>query len=52
LGVLALTSPEKCLLQGDSWILGPEADDDRHGDVENVVFLCWFSLKWRKRALR
>jgi len=33
-----LENPEKCLLRGDSWIFGPEAEYERHGDVDDVVF--------------
>jgi len=33
-----LTTPETRLCRGDTWILGPETDYERHGDVGNVVF--------------
>ena len=36
--------PEKCLLRGDSWIFGPEADYERHGDVDDVAFPCGYTL--------
>jgi predicted GH43/DUF377 family glycosyl hydrolase len=29
-----------CLLRGDSWIFGPEAEYERGGDVHDVVFPC------------
>ena len=32
------------LLHGDSWIFGPEADYERHGDVGNVTFPCGYTL--------
>jgi predicted GH43/DUF377 family glycosyl hydrolase len=35
-----LKTPEQCLLRGDDWIFGPEAEYERHGDVDNVVFPC------------
>ncbi len=37
-------NPEKCLLRGDSWIFGPEADYERHGDVNDVVFPCGYTM--------
>ena len=36
--------PEHCLVRGDSWIFGPEADYERHGDVDNVTFPCGYTL--------
>jgi predicted GH43/DUF377 family glycosyl hydrolase len=36
-------TPERCLVRGDSWIFGPEAEYERRGDVENVVFPCGFT---------
>jgi predicted GH43/DUF377 family glycosyl hydrolase len=39
-----LENPEKCLLRGDSWIFGPEAEYERHGDVDDVVFPCGYTL--------
>lgn len=39
-----LHRPEHCLLRGDSWIFGPEAPYERHGDVDNVAFPCGFTL--------
>jgi predicted GH43/DUF377 family glycosyl hydrolase len=36
LALFDLENPEKCLLRGDSWIFGPEADYERHGDVDDV----------------
>jgi hypothetical protein len=38
LALFDLESPEKCLLRGNSWIFGPEADYERSGDVNDVVF--------------
>ena len=32
--------PDLCLLRGDSWVFGPEADYERGGDVHDVVFPC------------
>jgi len=39
-----LENPEKCLLRGDSWIFGPEAEYERHGDVGDVVFTCGYTM--------
>ena len=32
--------PDHCLLRGESWIFGPEAEYEQQGDVNNVVFPC------------
>jgi predicted GH43/DUF377 family glycosyl hydrolase len=32
--------PEHCILRGESWVFGPEAPYELHGDVGNVVFPC------------
>ena len=39
-----IDNPEKCLLRGDSWIFGPETDYERHGDVDDVVFPCGYTV--------
>jgi predicted GH43/DUF377 family glycosyl hydrolase len=44
LALFDLENPEKCLLRGDSWIFGPEADYERNGDVNDVVFPCGYTL--------
>ncbi len=36
LALFDLENPEKCLLRGDSWIFGPEAEYERHGDVDGL----------------
>ncbi len=36
--LLDLNNPEVVLYRGASWIMGPEADYERTGDVSNVVF--------------
>lgn len=40
LALFDLKKPEVCLLRGDSWMFGPEADYERSGDVRDVVFPC------------
>jgi len=42
--LLALDEPDVCLLRGDSWIFGPEADYETRGDVSHVVFPCGYSV--------
>jgi predicted GH43/DUF377 family glycosyl hydrolase len=44
LALFEAKEPEYCLLRGDSWIFGPEAPYERHGDVGNVVFPCGTTL--------
>jgi predicted GH43/DUF377 family glycosyl hydrolase len=44
LALFDLKKPEQCLLRGDSWIFGPEADYERNGDVADVVFPCGYTM--------
>lgn len=44
LALADLNTPEKCLLRGDAWFFGPEQSYERHGDVDNVVFPCGYTL--------
>ncbi|HEY6182315.1 MAG TPA: hypothetical protein VIW67_08715 [Terriglobales bacterium] len=44
LALFDFENPEKCLLRGDSWIFGPEADYERHGDVDDVAFPCGYTM--------
>jgi predicted GH43/DUF377 family glycosyl hydrolase len=44
LALFDLENPDKCLLRGDSWIFGPEAEYERHGDVDDVVFPCGYTM--------
>ena len=44
LALFALNDPEKCLQRSHNWIFGPEEPYERHGDVDNVVFPCGFTL--------
>jgi predicted GH43/DUF377 family glycosyl hydrolase len=43
--LLDLEHPEHCLLRGDSWIFGPEADYEREGDVGYVTFPCGYTIQ-------
>lgn len=42
--LLALDEPDRCLLRGEPWILGPEAAYERLGDVNNVAFPYGYTL--------
>jgi predicted GH43/DUF377 family glycosyl hydrolase len=44
LALFDLQEPEKCLVRGDSWMFAPEADYERHGDVQDVVFPCGYTV--------
>lgn len=44
LALFDLKAPEHCLKRGDEWIFGPEESYERHGDVDNVVFPCGYTL--------
>jgi predicted GH43/DUF377 family glycosyl hydrolase len=36
--------PARCLLRGDEWVFGPQAEYERIGDVGDVVFPCGYTL--------
>jgi predicted GH43/DUF377 family glycosyl hydrolase len=44
LALFDLQHPENCLIRGDSWIFAPEADYERQGDVQDVVFPCGYTI--------
>jgi predicted GH43/DUF377 family glycosyl hydrolase len=44
LALFDLESPECCLKRGDEWILGPQEPYELHGDVNNVVFPCGYTI--------
>lgn len=44
LALFDLKNPERCLRRSTEWIFGPEAAYERHGDVNNVVFPCGYTL--------
>ncbi len=44
LALFDLEQPEKCLARGDSWMFAPEAEYERHGDVQDVVFPCGYTV--------
>ena len=52
LALLDRESPEVCLRRGDAWVFGPEANYERFGDVNNVVFPCGYILEGDGDTLR
>ena len=44
LALFDLGQPEKCLVRGDSWMFAPEAEYERRGDVQDVVFPCGYTV--------
>ncbi len=44
LALFDMQKPDVCLLRGDSWIFGPEADYEHGGDVHDVVFPCGHTI--------
>ncbi len=44
LALFDLETPERCTLRGDTWVFGPEADYEREGDINNVVFPCGYTV--------
>jgi predicted GH43/DUF377 family glycosyl hydrolase len=44
LAMIDLQTPERCLRRGDAWVFGPEAEYERFGDVNNVVFPCGYTI--------
>ena len=45
LALLDLEDPRRCLCRSSNWVLSPEADYERTGDVGNVVFPCGYTLE-------
>lgn len=44
LALFDLENPQRCLKRAANWIFGPETTYERHGDVDNVVFPCGYTL--------
>ena len=44
LALMDLEDPGLCILRGNKWIMGPEAEYERTGDVGDVVFPCGYTL--------
>ncbi|HEX8982898.1 MAG TPA: glycosidase, partial [Ktedonobacterales bacterium] len=44
LALFDLEQPERCLLRGHGWVFATEADYERTGDVNNVVFPCGHTI--------
>ncbi len=44
LALLDADDPTRCLLRGTEWILGPQTDYERIGDVPNIVFANGYTI--------
>jgi len=44
LALMDLEDPSRCILRGSKWIMGPEKEYERTGDVGDVVFPCGYTL--------
>jgi predicted GH43/DUF377 family glycosyl hydrolase len=44
LALFDLNAPDHCLKRGDEWVFDPEEPYERHGDVDNVIFPCGYTL--------
>jgi len=44
LALFDLNAPDHCLKRGDEWVFGPAEPYEQHGDVDNVVFPCGYTL--------
>jgi predicted GH43/DUF377 family glycosyl hydrolase len=44
LALFDLHAPERCLRRSNEWVFGPEEPYERHGDVDNVVFPCGYTI--------
>lgn len=44
LALLDLDNPQICIARSSRWVMTPEADYERVGDIHNVVFPCGYTL--------
>ena len=44
LALLDLEDPTRCVRRGQKHVLGAQADYERRGDVDNVVFPCGYTI--------
>lgn len=44
LALMDLDDPTRCIMRGTKWIMGPETDYERTGDVGDVVFPCGYLM--------
>jgi predicted GH43/DUF377 family glycosyl hydrolase len=44
LALFDLQKPEHCIKRSSEWMFGPEEPYEQHGDVDNVVFPCGYTL--------
>lgn len=52
LALFDLAAPEHCLLRGDEWAMSPQEPYERHGDVDNVIFPCGYTIAADGDAIR
>jgi predicted GH43/DUF377 family glycosyl hydrolase len=52
LALFDLNAPDHCLKRGDEWVFDPEEPYERHGDVDNVIFPCGYTLAADRDTLR
>ncbi len=52
LALFDLGCHQTCLRRSDTWVLGPEEDYERKGDVNNVVFPCGYTIAGDGDTLR
>ncbi|TPW14732.1 MAG: cytoplasmic protein [Acidimicrobiaceae bacterium] len=45
LALLDVDHPDRCLVRGDEWVMGPQTTYERSGDVPDVVFPCGWILR-------
>jgi len=44
LALFDLNAPDYCMKRGAEWVFDPEEPYERHGDVDNVIFPCGYTL--------
>ena len=44
LALMDLEDPTQCIMRSTKWIMGPETDYERVGDVGDVVFPCGYTM--------
>ena len=52
LALFDLNEPSHCLKRGDEWVFGPREPYEQHGDVDNVIFPCGYTLAADGDSLR
>ena len=44
LALFDLNTPERCIKRGSEWMFGPQELYERHGDVDDAVFPCGYTI--------